>query len=143
MLTNYMWLIIAAILIVIELNSGTFYLLMLSIASIAAWLAQQLGASFLIQGFVFFITSGLLVKVVHNYRRKRQLTEPKNQASNLDTGAIITVYDWQNAIGNTKYRGAHWQVVLNDISDIETDGAYQIIEIDSNRLSVRSIPSTH
>lgn len=143
MLINYMWLILAAILVVIELNTGTFYLLMLSIASITTWFAQQMGASFLIQGFVFFITSGLLIKVIHTYRRKRQLVEPENQASNLDAGARVTVYDWQDGVGNTKYRGAHWQVVLNTTSDIMTDGTYQIVEIDSNRLSVRSIPSTH
>ena len=64
----YIWLIVAGILLIAELLTGTFYLLMLALACTFAWFAMLMGAGFLMQAVVFFISASLLVYLTRRLR---------------------------------------------------------------------------
>lgn len=139
-MSTYTWLIIATVLLVVEITTGTFYLLMLAIAAVFAWVVHFFGASFLFQSMVFLVTSAILVTLVYRYRaQKTRMTRP-TIADELDAGEIITVHEWHNGVGETQYRGAHWQVVLDKPQE-ETPpaGDYRIVRLDGTRIRVTSL----
>ena len=139
--STYIWLIIAGILAAIEIATGTFYLLMLALAALITLVADRMGAPFLVQTTVFLLASIVLSFLVHRYRRKHQLSDGSNVADDLDAGETVTVTHWQNGIGTTHYRGAKWQVILNDTNVSPINGQYQIVRFEGNRLLVRPIQS--
>ena len=57
------WLILAGLLLIAELLSGTFYLLMLAVAALGAWVAMMLGVDFLTQTIVFLIGAAILTAI--------------------------------------------------------------------------------
>jgi len=62
------WLILAGLLLIAELLSGTFYLLMLAVAALGAWVAMMLGVDFLTQTIVFLIGAAILTVLTRRYR---------------------------------------------------------------------------
>ncbi len=135
-MSTYTWLIIAAVLLCIEMLTGTFYLLVLAIAAVVTWLAYLLNAPLLAQALIFCVVSAALLPVAHRYRKARQ-TRP-NAAQNLDAGEVVMV-EWRDNIGSTRYRGAPWQVVSEYPNDPQVNGAHQIVRLDSSRIVVRPI----
>lgn len=137
---TYIWLIVGAILFTVELTTGTFYLLMLAIATIPAWVADVLGASFYTQSLIYLICATVLVFFVRRYRKQLNVqSNAKTHVDDLDAGAIIQVTNWQNGIGQTNYRGTNWQVTLSNPVDMPTEGAYRIVRLDGTRLLVQPI----
>lgn len=134
---SYTWLIVSAILVAVELASGTFYLLMLAVAAMIAWIFHFSGASFLVQAVVFLITSGILVAFLHRYRSQKALTAGINVADQLDAGEIVHVSQWHDGIGLTHYRGSSWQVVLETPQESPHAGAYRIVRFEGSRLMVK------
>lgn len=90
----YTWLIVAGILLIAELLTGTFYLLMLAIAGVIAWFAMLLNFDFLAQSIVFLISASILVLFTQRLRARLNANTKPNLADNLDAGEIITVTDW-------------------------------------------------
>lgn len=138
-MSTYTWLVVAGMLLIAELLTGTFYLLMLALAALLSWVAFGLGTNFLVQTLVFFISAGVLVTLVY-HRRARSAngtSEYSTVADQLDAGEIVSVYEWLNGVGIAHYRGAQWAVVL-DIADNQPllDGAYRIVRLDGTRLRV-------
>ena len=138
-MSSYTWLIVAAILLATELASGTFYLLMLAIAAVVAWLAQWTGASFLVQAVVFLLASAILVTWVHRYRKQKNRTPSTNAADMLDAGEIVTVSEWHNGVGHTHYRGSVWQAVLQTPNEHPQTGEYRIVRFEGTRLMVTPV----
>ena len=135
----YYWALIGFSLIIMELITGSFYLLMLALAIIPAWIAEFLGATFLQQSLVYLFFSSLLLFFLY---KKRKLLADKyvpNSLDFLDEGTVIQVSNWKDGVGSAYYRGALWQVVSNDTTMDLQDGAYRISKIDGIRLVVRAI----
>ncbi len=100
------WWILAAVLVGLELTSGTFYLLVYGIAAAAAGVAAWLGASFLVQ----LLTAGavaVLGKVLLN-RWKRDTGHPEASVQDMDIGQSVQLESWQDGRGQVRYRGALW-----------------------------------
>ena len=131
----YTWLIVAGILLIAELLTGTFYLLMLAIAGVIAWFAMLLNFDFLAQSIVFLISASILVLFTQRLRARLNANTKPNLADNLDAGEIIT--DWVDGVGISHYRGSQWAVVL-DVPDAQTlpDGSYRITQLDGTRIRV-------
>lgn len=136
-MTSYTWLIIGAVLVAIELTTGTFYLLMLAVAAMIAWIFQFTGASFLVQSMVFLIASGILVAFLHRYRAHRAHNASFNEADQLDAGEVVHVNQWHDGIGITHYRGSSWQVVLEIPQESPKAGTYRIVRFEGSRLMVK------
>jgi membrane protein implicated in regulation of membrane protease activity len=132
------WWLLAAALVALELFTGTFYLLMLSIGMAAGALAAHLGLPFSGQLVTAALVGAAAVVVGHQLRRRRR-GDPSARAMrsvNLDIGEIVQVDDWQaDGTSHVRYRGARWTVFLAPGQTAEP-GAYRVIELVGNRLKV-------
>lgn len=108
------WWIGAGVLVVLELISGTFYLLMIALGFVAAALAHIAGAPADLQ---FAVAAGVALAAVLLLRRSRFGRRTRKDAShnpdvNLDIGQTLTVEAWQARRARANYRGAAWDIEL-------------------------------
>lgn len=132
------WWLVAGIVVVAEMLTGTFYLLMMAVGLVAAALAAHMGASSALQITVAALVGGGAVVIWHFARRKRP-GDPSPRADrsvNLDVGETILIEGW-NADGTTtvKYRGATWTAIHRPGVTPST-GMHRVAELVGNRLLV-------
>ena len=132
------WWIITGALVALELVSGTFYLLMLSIGGVAGALAAHAGAPLTTQMVVAALVGGLAVVACYVVRRRRP-GDPSPRAErsvNLDVGEIVQVDGW-NADGTAqiRYRGAVW-TVMHRPGTAPRPGPHRVAELVGSRLLV-------
>ena len=138
MAESTIWWLGAGAVIVIELLTGTFYLLMLSLGLAAAALAAHLGASLVVQLLVAALVGGGAV-VGWYFRRRRRPPEPAASANrdvNLDVGETVQVDAWQpDGTATVKYRGANWTAIHRS-GNVPSAGAHRVAEVIGIRLLV-------
>lgn len=138
------WWVSAGVLIVFELFTGTFYLLMVALGFLAGGVAHVLGAQPHVLGaqpHVQFVVAALVALIaVVTLRRSRFGNWKRRDASrdagvNLDIGATVEVDEWRDGRARAMYRGAQWDV---ELAPGEAEGArwYRITALDGNRLVV-------
>ncbi len=134
------WWLLAGAMVAVELLSGTFYLLMLSIGPVAAAIAAHAGASLALQLAIAGAAGCGAILAWRNYKK----TEPATPASanrdvNLDIGETVQVDAWEaDGTSTVKYRGAHWDVAL--VADaIPSAGRHRIVEVVGSRLIVKKL----
>ena len=132
------WWLLAGGLVVAELLTGTFYLLMLAVGVGAAGIAAHLGASTTAQILTAALVGGGSVVGWHALRRKRP-GDPSARADrsvNLDVGETVMIESW-NADGTSsvKYRGANW-VAIHRPGITPSIGMHRVSELVGNRLLV-------
>ena len=100
------WWILAAVLVGVELTSGTFYLLVYGLAAAAAGVAAWLGAGL----FVQLLTAGVIATLGTLALRhwKRTTEHPESSLQDMDIGQTVWIESWQDGRGQVKYRGALW-----------------------------------
>jgi membrane protein implicated in regulation of membrane protease activity len=100
------WWILAAVLVGVELTSGTFYLLVYGLAAVAAGLVAWLGAGLLAQ----LLTAGAIALLGTLALRhwKRTTAHPESTVQDMDIGQSVLVESWRDGHGQVKYRGALW-----------------------------------
>lgn len=137
-----MWWSAAGLLVLAELATGTFYLLMLAVGLAAAALAAQAGMSVTGQFLVAAVAGSLGVGAVHLKRRRQPAPEPvaSNRDVNLDIGQHLHVDRWnEDGTARVQYRGAGWQVRLSGVQvgqALPPPGTYVIRAVDGNELVV-------
>ena len=105
-----LWWIIAAVLVGVELVTGTFYLLAVGAAFAIGGLAAWAGLDTWVQFAVASVLSVLGVSAAHRWRKSR--AEPAPMAS-LDVGQTVRVIDWRDdGTARVHYRGSQWDAVL-------------------------------
>jgi membrane protein implicated in regulation of membrane protease activity len=121
-----LWWILAAVLVGVELTSGTFYLLVYGVAAAAAGLAAWLGAGLVAQLLTAGVIAALGTLALRHW--KRSTAHPESSVQDMDIGQAVQVESWQGARGQVKYRGALW--------DAEAESA----DVDSTRpLIIRAV----
>lgn len=131
------WLVAAGVLVVLELFTGTFYLLMIAIGLAFGALAALAGASGPLQtiaaGVVGVIATGLL----HRSRlgRPAKSNPARDHNVNLDIGQHVTVAAWNEGRARVMYRGALWDVELGQGATAQA-GDFRIVEVQGSRLIV-------
>jgi len=141
------WFVAAGATVILELFSGTFYLLMIAIGLSAGGLAALVGFSMALQT-LFAALVGVAATVLLRRSRFGQLRSQtraeRDPNVNLDIGQIVTVPEWQGGVARVMYRGALWDVELErSISPAEfvsaappAPGQYTIREVRGSRLIV-------
>jgi membrane protein implicated in regulation of membrane protease activity len=114
MATYLLWAIAGFVLIIAELLSGTFYLLVLGIAALAAAAVAFVGGDFWVQAMVAAAVALVGIYLV----RRWWTTHPKDgkASNNLDLGQAVVVDSWVNqaaGIARVKYRGSTWEAQLD------------------------------
>jgi len=109
------WFGLAALALIGEVASGTFYLLLVALGLAAAGAAAGLGAALAWQlvacGAVALL--GLLALRRARVLKKREVDPARNADVNLDIGREVQVEAWSDTgTARVWYRGAHWQAQL-------------------------------
>ena len=128
--TWLIWVVIGFALVIAELLTGTFYLLVLGVGFFAAALCAWLGANFLIQAVVGSGVALVGAWLVHHWHSRNQLSDG-GRSNLLDRGQPVVLERWTNqpaGIGRVKYRGASWDARLADAQARPEEGATLYIE---------------
>lgn len=131
------WWLLAGVLAAAEMASGTFYLLMLALAAVAAALAAHVGAGpelqFVIAGLVG-VAAVLLLRRRRAARRGARVALSADRSLHLDIGERVDVGAW-DAEGRTtlQWRGAPWQARWAGNGPARP-GAHVIQAVDGNLL---------
>jgi membrane protein implicated in regulation of membrane protease activity len=105
-----LWVIVGLVLVIAELVTGTFYLLVLGVGAFAAALVHWAGGNALIQALAGggVAIGGALV--VHHWHESRNKAD-EGRANFLDRGQPVVLEGWANeaaGLARVKYRGASW-----------------------------------
>jgi membrane protein implicated in regulation of membrane protease activity len=139
MAQSTMWWVLAGVVIGVELVTGTFYLLMVSIGLMAAALSAHLGASTAAQYVVAALIGGGSVVAWRAYKQQQPsgLPASANHNVNMDIGETVHVEAWNpDGTSSVKYRGAQWNVSIAP-GDTPTPGLHTVIEVIGSRLVVK------
>ncbi len=139
-----LWWLAAGVLVAVELVTGTFYLLMLSLGLVCGALAAHAGASTSWQWVSAAAVGGGAVLAWWFYQKSGPRTAPaeSNCDVNMDIGQTVVVTAWSS--DNTcsvKYRGAHWDATLQT-GQIATTGSHTIVSVIGNRLILQKSITT-
>lgn len=138
------WWLAAGILVVAELLTGTFYLLMLALGLGAAALAAHAGVATAPQVVIAAVVGGGAVLGWHLWRPRAAATQHAgtNPDVNLDVGETVQVEAWlDNGVASVKYRGAQWAAVPAPGHTPGTTGAHRIVEVRGSQLVIKKLPS--
>jgi membrane protein implicated in regulation of membrane protease activity len=141
MAESTIWWLLAGTAIGIELVTGTFYLLMLSVGLAAAAVAAHLGAPSSIQMVVAAVLGAGSVLAWRSYKRAQPSNPPANanRDVNLDIGETVQVDAWNpDGTATVKYRGTSWAVSSLSGGPLAS-GAHQVVEVVGSRLIVRKL----
>ncbi|RDU99571.1 NfeD family protein [Trinickia dinghuensis] len=135
-LHDFLWWICAGTLIVAELLTGTFYLLMIALGFIAGALVRLSGGSFAAQCVCAALVALAAVVALRRSRfgrRRQQRDASSNPDVVLDVGAPVEVKAWNDGRARVPYRGAQWDVELAP-GEREDARFYEISAVRANRL---------
>jgi membrane protein implicated in regulation of membrane protease activity len=139
--STIIWFVVAFGLLVAELLTGTFYLLVIALALACAGIASWLGVPAALQ-FVVAAAIGLGGSMwLRTTRFGRRLHERSDdRVQNMDIGQSLRVDHWTAArTARASYRGAVWDVELAP-GEQPASGEFVIREIHANRLIVAPKP---
>ena len=112
MALQYLWWIAAAILVGVEMMTGTFYLLIVALACVAGGIAAVSGLDIGWQWGVAALIEVLGTLAV--YRWKKSHVGPPKLSNNLDFGQRVSVLEWRDdGTARVAYRGTQWDAVLD------------------------------
>ncbi|WP_240648133.1 NfeD family protein [Pararobbsia silviterrae] len=133
-----MWWIAVGALLIGELLTGTFYLLMVACGCIAGGLVRVAGGSVELQWAIAALVAALAVYLLQRSRRGRavRVNPEHNPDINLDIGATLDVAGWRDGAARAMYRGAEWDVELAP-GESEHAGRFRIVAVRGSRLVVR------
>jgi len=101
------WFVAGLALIGVEVLTGTFYLLLLGLAAIAAALVAYLGFGLLLQVIAFGLVASFALLIIQARRKAR----PQPAAPALELGQAVIFENWLDPVAKTarvRYRGALW-----------------------------------
>lgn len=142
MQVHYWWWILAVGLGVLEIVSGTFYLLVLAVGCAAGGFAAWAGASLTVQ---VLVTAAVTVAGWAWLWRRSPWRESRSGAGGdssmlLDVGERLQVESWgADRRAQVRYRGAAWSVELDpgEPASSAVPGQFVISRVVGNRLVVQ------
>lgn len=130
-----LWVLAGLALVIAELLTGTFYLLMLGIAAFGGAAAASLGQGFPVQAFAACVAAAAGSYVVHLYHAKNA----KQQMRPVDHAQPVTFEQWVNQearIARVRYRGASWEARVEGDNSLGPGGMLYIVATEGNTLTV-------
>lgn len=145
----WIWFVVAVIALILELLTGTFFLLLVAVAAAGAGLVSWIGGELAWQLLAFSvlgIAGFFVLKASGMIKRGSRTSASRNADVNLDIGQTVYVAQW-SALNTAvvQYRGAQWQVRLDSaVTGTPSAGTYRIVDIDGIVfvLAPASIPTT-
>lgn len=131
------WLVAAGVLVVFELFTGTFYLLMIAIGVGFGALAALMGLSVPLQTIAAAVVGVAATGLLHRSRfgRPARGNAARDPNVNIDINQHVTVDAWRDGKARVMYRGALWDVELAPGAQAQA-GVFKIVEVQGSRLIV-------
>jgi membrane protein implicated in regulation of membrane protease activity len=132
---DLLWAILGLALVIAELLTGTFYLLMLGLAAFGAALAAWLGQPFGVQAIVAAVVAVAGCYGVHVYRAKNT----KEQMASVDAGQPASFEHWTDEaarLARVRYRGASWDAQVE--GEAGPGATLYVVTANGNTLKVTS-----
>jgi len=129
------WAIVGLVLVVAELLTGTFYLVMLAVAAFGAAGAAYVGLGFPVQCIVAVLLAAAGSYGVHVYRAK---SAPQRMAP-IDAGMPANFETWLDSssrLARVRYRGASWEARVEGSDALEPGATVFVLATDGNTLKV-------
>lgn len=129
------WAIVALMLVIAELVSGTFYLLMLGVSAFGAAGAAWLGHGFAVQCIVGGALAAGGCYGVHVYHAK----SGAKRMPPIDQGMPANFESWVDAgsrLARVRYRGASWDAQVQGNDSLEPGATLFVLATDGNTLKV-------
>jgi len=135
------WWLLAGAMVALELFTGTFYLLMLTIGVAAAALAAHAGLGLTGQ-LVLGAAVGSAAIVGWRVKKKQQAKNPTANSMDdvrLDVGEIVLIEQWlADGTAQVNYRGAKWDAIHRP-GVMPGPGQHRVAELIGNRLLVDKV----
>ncbi|AGW90631.1 MULTISPECIES: NfeD family protein [Cupriavidus] len=134
----YIWFVAAVVLVIVEMNTGTFYLLMVAVGLAAGGVGALLGLSPAAQTLVAALVAAVLIVGLRRTRfgKLRRGNAAVDPNVNLDIGQELDVPAWDaNGRARVPYRGADWTVELAP-DCTAAPGRYRIVAVRGSTLVV-------
>lgn len=129
-----LWVVIGIVLIIVEMLTGTLYLLVLGGAALAAAAAAYLGQSFWVQAV---IVAAVAVVGVILLKRFRGAAQPAS-SQGLDIGQTVVLDAWiseADGLARVQYRNAQWEAQVTG-ERVPGGKVFYIHAVDGNTLRV-------
>ena len=129
------WIVVALVLVIVELVTGTFYLVMLAVAAFGAAAAAWLGYDFRVQSIVASVVAAVGCYGVHLYRERNRA----EQMPPLDAGMPANFESWIDAgarLARVRYRGTSWDARVVGADTVEPGTTLYVLATDGNTLQV-------
>jgi membrane protein implicated in regulation of membrane protease activity len=131
------WLIAGLLLVVVELMTGTFYLLIIGIAALIGSLIAYLGQPVWLQAVVAAIAAVIGGALVHRYHRAANATSPKDHSN--DIGETVTIESWVSEaqrLARVNYRGTTWDAEVIGAEPVTPGALLYVVGTEGSRLKV-------
>ena len=133
--TYLVWLAAGFALVIAELVTGTFFLLVLGIAAFAGSATAWFGLGFWVEALC---AATVAVAGVFWVRQQRKAMAQPDMAS-LDVGQAVTFEAWisrDQGAARVKYRNTQWDAVVEGERELERGQVLFIQAVDGNTLKV-------
>ena len=138
-----LWTLAGFALVIAELVTGTFYLLVIALGAFAGAVAAYFGAGILAQAMVGSAVALVGTWLVNAWHRAQPKDAP-GTSNFLDRGQPVVLEAWANeaaGLARVKYRGSSWDARLAEPAARPVPGATLFIEgQEGNTLVVASAP---
>ncbi len=130
------WIIIAAILAVAEIFTGSFYLILAGMGALGAAALAGMGAPLWAQISAAALVTFIGWALLHKLRPQNKFPFfQSNPALNMDIGASVRISDIAPSGKITvRYRGADWSARMQDGVNAELNKDFTIKQIDGSTL---------
>jgi len=133
--TYLLWLIAGFVLVIAELVTGTFFLLILGIAAFAGSVTAWFGYGFWLEAMC---AAAVAVAGVFWVRQNRKTMQQPDMAS-LDVGQAVTFDVWvdrEQGVARVKYRNTQWDAEVEGERDFDRGQVLFIHAVDGSTLKV-------
>jgi membrane protein implicated in regulation of membrane protease activity len=124
------WVIAGFVLVISELVTGTFYLLVVAVGAFVGAMVAWLGGNELAQAALGSVVAIGGVIGVHHWHERNRGGRP-GEGNFLDRGQAVVLEGWANEtarIARVKYRGASWDARLAHPDERPSPGTTLYIE---------------
>jgi len=129
------WGVLGLALVIAELLTGTFYLVMLGVAAFGGAAVAGIGQPFAVQVIVAFVVAAAGCYGVHAYRAKNK----SQQMPPIDAGMPASFENWIDSgarLARVRYRGASWDARVEGADPLEPGAIVYVLATDGNTLKV-------
>lgn len=137
------WTLTSVLALILEVSSGTFYLLCFAIGAACAIVSSLLGIPFWVQFMVFLLFSAVSVYAVRPFALRYLHRDEEGRASNADAligrvGRVIEPIAADHA-GYVRVDGDEWRAVTEDDDPIEVGARVRVVGRESIVVTVERV----